>query len=174
LGESLQLAFLCLLPIAYCQLFSFSQSPNWLWAKSAGGIGDDDGTSISTDVNGNVFVTGYFYSPSITFGTTTLTNADSTWNYADIFVAKLNGVVGIEEFVSEDLEVRIEPNPTSGKFRYSVLGNQDSVKEVKVYNLLGEVVYWFPVTAYRILNTETEYHRPFFSAQWNLFSASEN
>ena len=58
---------------------------NWLWAKQAGGTDYDDGYSIAVDVNGNSYVTGYFYG-SATFGTTTLTSSGSY----DIFVAKLD------------------------------------------------------------------------------------
>ena len=58
---------------------------NWLWAKQAGGTDYDDGYSIAVDVNGNSYVTGYFYG-SATFGTTTLTSSGSD----DIFVAKLD------------------------------------------------------------------------------------
>ena len=67
---------------------SFAQAPNCLWANSAGGAGEDDGQSVATDANGNVYVTGYFKSATITFGTITLTNADNTGNTTDIFIAK--------------------------------------------------------------------------------------
>lgn len=61
-----------------------AQSPSFLWATAAGGTDFDDGNSITADDNGNVYVTGYFQSPTITFGTTTLTNTGSF----DIFIAK--------------------------------------------------------------------------------------
>ncbi|MFH0991283.1 MAG: SBBP repeat-containing protein [bacterium] len=61
-----------------------AQSPGYLWAKSAGGTGADYGKSVSVDANGNVYVTGYFSSPSITFGATTFTSNSSF----DIFVVK--------------------------------------------------------------------------------------
>lgn len=62
-------------------LISNAQSPNWLWAKSAGGTSNDKANSITTDYAGHVYVAGVFNSPSITFGSTTLTNATfSSWN----------------------------------------------------------------------------------------------
>lgn len=64
----------------------YDAAGNVLWAKSSGGLYDDRGASISTDASGNIFITGYFESASISFGTTTLTNANIT--KADIFIAK--------------------------------------------------------------------------------------
>ena len=49
-------------------------SGNIIWAKSAGGIDIDHGSGITTDASGNIYVTGSFSSPTITFGTTTLTD----------------------------------------------------------------------------------------------------
>jgi len=62
----------------------YDANGNVLWVKSAGGSSDDDSWSVSTDKNGNVFVAGDFFSPILSVGTTTLTNAG--WN--DIFIAK--------------------------------------------------------------------------------------
>ena len=70
-------------------LAKYDTNGNVLWAKSAVGIDNDLGTSVATDAYGNAYITGYFYSPTITFETTTLTNAGS----ADIYLVKydING-----------------------------------------------------------------------------------
>jgi hypothetical protein len=69
-------------------------SANTLWAKSAGGSGNEIGSSICVDASGNIIVAGYFNSPTITFGTSTLTN-DSAGSFTDLFVVKLNNVTNV-------------------------------------------------------------------------------
>jgi hypothetical protein len=64
----------------------YDASGTVLWAKGIGGKLEDYGRAITSDVAGNVYITGNFYSNTIDFGTTTLTNAGVT----DIFVAKLD------------------------------------------------------------------------------------
>lgn len=71
--------------LAFCIRLS-AQSPGYLWAKGSSGTYDDHGTAVSTDKDGNSYVTGYFTSSSITFGATTLTNANT--GYADFFIVK--------------------------------------------------------------------------------------
>jgi Secretion system C-terminal sorting domain len=71
-------------------IVKYDVSGNALWAKSAGGSNNDAGYGISTDASGNVFVTGDFYSPSITFGTTTLTNAAGGKD--DMFIVKYDAL----------------------------------------------------------------------------------
>jgi hypothetical protein len=58
----------------------------WLWAKSAGGTAAEAGNSVATDASGNAYVTGWFNSPTLTFGSHTLTNSGS--GLPDIFLAK--------------------------------------------------------------------------------------
>ena len=60
---------------------------NVLWAQRFGGYNNDRGTSVTTDKDGNVYLTGYFYSPTIAFGTDTLKNAG---NVGDIFIVKFD------------------------------------------------------------------------------------
>jgi hypothetical protein len=64
----------------------YDPSGNILWARGAGGKDYDYGTAIASDASGNVFVTGYFRSPTMVFGTTTLTNAGN-WT-DDFFIVK--------------------------------------------------------------------------------------
>jgi hypothetical protein len=60
------------------------------WAKGAGGTGGDYdyGSGVAADRSGNFFLTGYFRSSYIQFGTTSLTNPAP--GNACIFVAKYN------------------------------------------------------------------------------------
>lgn len=61
--------------------------PNWQWAKGAVGTNNDNALGVITDGIGNVYVTGMFASSTITFGSTTLTNANTTGTY-DMFIVK--------------------------------------------------------------------------------------
>lgn len=58
-------------------LVKYDPNGNVLWATSAGGSAFDEGLSVTTDPSGNVFVTGYYMSSSIVFGTYTLSNTPS-------------------------------------------------------------------------------------------------
>jgi gliding motility-associated-like protein len=58
---------------------------NVVWAKNAGGSGLSAGQAICTDLQGNVYVTGYFGSPGISLGTISLVTGSSG---ANMFVAK--------------------------------------------------------------------------------------
>jgi len=71
-------------------LAKYDSLGNILWAKKAGGAEGDVVKGIDTDTSGSIFITGYFESASILFGSTTLTNADATGSTNDIFLAKYN------------------------------------------------------------------------------------
>ncbi len=70
-------------------VFAFGQNAEFIWAKSMGGTGGDRGTSIATDVFGNIYTTGYFvgtvdFDPGA--GITNLAAIGSS----DIFVQKVD------------------------------------------------------------------------------------
>jgi hypothetical protein len=77
---SLIIFFIC--QLAFSSIPSYTQE--WLWAQSAGQTGDDVCYIVPTDKNGYVYITGYFNSSTITFGSITLSNV----GYSDVFVAK--------------------------------------------------------------------------------------
>lgn len=74
---------LMLYSLAYLSLIC--QTPDWLWARQAGGFASDFGRGIAVDSNGCSYVTGYF-GDFATFGDTALTSFGE-W---DVFVAKLD------------------------------------------------------------------------------------
>ncbi len=77
------------LPLSgYDDIFTvkYDGSGNALWAKKAGGSNNDIGSAICVDSYGNSFITGYFSSSTIAFGSTTLTNNGSSGTN-DIYVA---------------------------------------------------------------------------------------
>ncbi len=63
-----------------------TQNVSWQWARSAGGGGDDIARSVVADAYECVYVAGSFSSPSINFGTVTLTNSGSAGS--DMFLVK--------------------------------------------------------------------------------------
>lgn len=63
----------------------YSSNGACIWAKSAGGINNDDVYSISVAQNGDLFITGEFFSTA-TFGSITLNGVYP--NSFDIFIAK--------------------------------------------------------------------------------------
>ena len=66
-------------------IITVAQTPDWLWAKSAGGSTSDEPYAVATDASGNVYIAGYFWSSSITFGSFTLTNSGTAY---DLFLVK--------------------------------------------------------------------------------------
>jgi len=62
-----------------------AQVSQWLWVEQAGGSGYDNGNGISTDADGNSYVTGFFQGTA-TFGAFTLTSSGGN----AVFVAKLD------------------------------------------------------------------------------------
>jgi hypothetical protein len=71
-----------------CNVFivKYDAAGNVVWAKSAGGSKWDNGNGITVDALGNVIICGYFNSPTMSFGNTSIT----TNGIEDIFVAKYN------------------------------------------------------------------------------------
>jgi hypothetical protein len=90
-------------------LAMYDDNGNVLWAVSAGGISFDEAASVVADNSGNIYCGGNSSSPTITFGSTTLTNVGSN----DIFLAKLeSSILGIFE-ATRSLYIPVFPNPSS-------------------------------------------------------------
>ena len=58
------------------------------WDKTAGGTDEDYGSAMATDLNGNVYALGGFYSQTAKFGTVTLKNPYNTYNEGTMYLVK--------------------------------------------------------------------------------------
>jgi len=110
-----------------------------LSAKSVGGPNNDFGESVAIDTAGNVYMGGSYESATITFSTTTLTNAGGTTGTSDMFLAKYYApVVGIS-VVSELMHpASVYPNPSTGVVTLTLTPGQE--QEIIVYDYLGKEV----------------------------------
>ena len=78
----------------------------------------------------DVYIGGTYNSALVTFGTSNISKGCGD----DVFVAKLLGpAVGIKETIKED-QLKVYPNPSTGKFTVAAEG------QIIFYNVLGEVV----------------------------------
>ena len=73
-------------------LLKFDASGTALWARTGRGSSNEYTDAIAIDGEGNVYIAGTFFSPTVTFDNTVLTNTSSDY---DIFIVKYNsnGVV---------------------------------------------------------------------------------
>ncbi len=59
-----------------------------IWLQSFGGVSQDQAVDVAIGPDGNVLLTGFFMSSTISFGSHQLSNTNT--NFADIFLVKLN------------------------------------------------------------------------------------
>jgi hypothetical protein len=67
-----------------------AQTPDWAWGRAAQATQSGQGWSTVVDIAGNIYVAGFFDTPTITFGSFTFVNADTISGTRDVFVVKYN------------------------------------------------------------------------------------
>lgn len=121
-------------------LFKLDSTGNFLGAVSSGGGLNNMPHGLAIDTSSNVYLTGSFDSPSITFGAFNLQNGNA--GYHDIFIAKIEDVItGIENAVIDN-KISIYPNPSSDQIKF-LLPNKFKSGLFKLYNITGKSVFSF-------------------------------
>jgi len=91
-------------------VIKYDSQGNVLQANSAGGNYIEETNKIRVNNNGDAFLTGRYYSPTLTFGSHSLTN-NSIYNKSDIFISKLqfNSLSNNEQLNTD--KITLYPNP---------------------------------------------------------------
>jgi hypothetical protein len=106
---------------------------NVLWAVHSSNAGNDRANSITCDSSGDIYVTGYYNTPSISFGTTTLTSAGNR----DIFIAKLDSSFTTSIYETNIYnEFNLFPNPATS----NIIVKTTTPAQLSIQNLLGETM----------------------------------
>ncbi len=109
------------------------------WAVSTGGPQDDILYNACTDKTGNIYVTGYFESDSIRFGSTVLTSAASQGT-ANFFLSKLSDVLGILGFNAPLSGASVYPNPMTGSATIRLNNPDNRAFDFILYDTFGKEV----------------------------------
>ena len=108
---------------------------NEKWAKSGGGSKEETGYGIIADYYGNIYLTGYFKSDSVSFDSITL----SLNGIANVYIAKLKTNIpsGIENIFTDSDSFVVYPSPTSSDFTIIVPA---SARQIQISNSLGQII----------------------------------
>jgi hypothetical protein len=112
---------------------------NFLWAKSAGGTGDDHANAIGVNWHGEAYITGSFTSTSCVIGGSNL----NTIGGEDMFIAKMGTATGILEAHQIAAFFSIAPNPNNGVFNLSLkdAAGKEEITLVTVSDILGRELH---------------------------------
>ena len=126
----------------YLNLFlvKYSALGSVIWAKSAGGSAEDYASSVATDASGCLYITGMFTSPTITFGTTTLTSVTTAFG-ENMFLAKYSASTGasVTKLIIDN-DMAIYPNPAIDVITLTIDKPED-ISAIQIFDMMGKEVY---------------------------------
>lgn len=114
----------------------FDASGNFLWVKAIGGSQLDEGRSIATDASGSVYIMGRFFG-AVDFDPGSGTSIGTVGKWGGYVLKLSTDGLGIEESTLLQ-DVRIYPNPTSGKV---TLSSTEKIAALKVIDLQGKILF---------------------------------
>jgi len=119
----------------------FDSQGNFIWAKTGGGINDDCVRTVDCDQSGNIYVGGYFESPSLFLAPLSLVNAGGTSGGKDVFISKINGTTTSILTLDNLSSMVIYPNPASNQITVNLPKTNHSQFTVTLTDLAGKEIY---------------------------------
>ena len=123
----------------------YDSAGNYNWAFASGQFPDDFAQGITSDINNNIFVTGYYNSNALDVGSVSISNTSNS-GYSDIFLVKFNGILGIDPNETSANDLSVYPNPNAGNFRINFSENMRNA-EIKIFNPVGCVILRQKITS---------------------------
>jgi len=121
-------------------IIKFDSTGGIVWQNSSRGFGNNEPNSITTDIFGNIYMSGYFTSTYLSFNSDTIFN--STGNSDDVFLAKLDVTLSIKSIINKNNEILIIPNPSSETITIKV-NSKNNYNSLYINDLSGRIVYYY-------------------------------
>lgn len=123
-------------------ILQLNSSGAFKWVYQMGGmftfLADyNSGKSITCDAAGNIYTAGKFMGTGDMDPTNGTYSLSSNGEFTDIYLMKLGGTVGMEQYAGSEEAAAIYPNPTSGPLKFKTSSN---ARSAKLYNALGTEV----------------------------------
>jgi len=122
-------------------IVQYSNNGNYLWGRSIGGNLSDEGFAITSNAGGDVYITGYFYSSSFSFGSIPVNI--SSGSSGDVYLAKLGSSVSINEYPAE-ADLSFFPNPATDKLTIVIANNDVTLSlskgQIEISNIQGQIL----------------------------------
>lgn len=109
------------------------------WAEQIGGDFNEYGGSMAVTANGGLWVSGDFFSPTISLGSLTISNIDPFGNANDIFFTRIGGSTQGMEDAEDEHPFEVYPNPSHGTFRIKGITGDQPI-DLQVIDLQGRIV----------------------------------
>jgi hypothetical protein len=116
----------------------YDMNGNLLWMKDIGGIKDDGAFAVAVNSFQNIFVAGYYQSPSVVFDSFILTSPDT--NFSTVFVASIEDIITEVKNNTKQELISVYPNPCNGIFTVKI-SSMDNDDVLFVYNIFGDKIY---------------------------------
>ena len=123
-------------------VLKLDSSGNFKWAVKAGGNHYEHSASIALNASGYVYVTGIYKSYLMYFGTISLTNADFSNTWDDVFIAKLDTFLTFPTSINAEGSfgngIFVFPNPATTEL---IITNAEfGIESVEIWDVVGERV----------------------------------
>jgi hypothetical protein len=129
-------------------LVKYDTDGNVIWGFAEGGNSSDFSEAVCKDLNGDIIITGSFYSDSISFGTSTL---HPIGKY-DMFIAKTGSIFSGLSNQNFDNSIHLFPNPFSDKINITAKGSEPV--EINLFDVTSRKMLHQSFTKSTLISTE--------------------
>jgi len=137
-------------PMSDLLIASYDNSGTLVWLKRVGQAYMEESSGLVIDNSNNLYFSGNFNGYYLTIGTTILTNGGQV----DLFLVKMGNVAGIDDVQTEINSISIFPNPSNGDYSININSNVQSVADVKIFSMTGQLIQSKKINLFQGTNLE--------------------